>query len=449
MSHHASLLERRLDAEIRHWALLAVLALALAGLLALALAVSRAPGVQDLLPGDFFKKTLITHVVFSVVVWYLGVLGMMSAWATAGLAEDGLPVRGAILGPLGLRGAVASFVFLLVPLVMGWGAPSLNNYVPVVAHPAFYAGLALLFLSVALPVVRLLMNLPKGVEARAYGVAAAGLTYLIALVCFGLAWLERPPGLTLEPANEVLFWGGGHILQFTNAAMMLVAWRVVAEKIHFVPPLPASWFKGTLALIATVALAGPVFYLIWDAGDASLTLAFTWLYKVGLIVQPVIPMAALALAFLRRGLKLTTPGGSGLLLSLVLFATGGLMGYFVGQGDTRTPAHYHAMIGGVTVAFMAFYVEIILPRLDRPVTTKRWALAFLWMYGIGQLLHVLGFFAAGARGVARKTAGAAQGLSGPWEVVAMTMMAVGAGVAVIGGVIFVVLTLRRLLAREA
>lgn len=448
MSDHALLMERRLDAEVRHWALLAVAALALAGLLALGLALSRAPGVQDLLPGDFFRKTLITHVVFSVVVWYLGVLGMMSAWATAGLAEDGLPVKGLVLGPLGLRGAVASFVLLLVPLLMGWGAPSLNNYVPVVAHPAFYAGLALLFLSVALPVVRLLANLPKGVEARAYGVAAAGLTYLVALACFLLAWVERPPGLTLEPANEMLFWGGGHILQFTNTALMLVAWRVVAEKVHFVPPLPEAWFKGILALLATATLAGPVFYLLWDAGDARLTLAFTWLYKAGLIVQPVVPMLALVYAFARRGFKLATPGGSGLVLSLLLFATGGVMGYFVGQGDTRTPAHYHAMIGGVTLAFMAFYVEIVLPRLDRPVQGKRWALAFLWMYGIGQLLHVLGFFAAGARGVARKTAGAAQGLSGGWETVAMGMMAVGAGIAVIGGVIFVVLALRRLLAPQ-
>lgn len=447
MSEHALALERRLDAEVRHWALIAVAALALAGLLALGLALSRAPGVQDLLPGDFFRKTLITHVVFSVVVWYLGVLGMMSAWATAGLAEDGLPVRGAVLGPLGLRGTLASFLLLLVPLALGWGAPSLNNYVPVVAHPTFYAGLGLLFVSVAMPVARLLINLPKGAEARAYGVAAAGLTYMVALVCFVLAWLERPLGLALEPANEILFWGGGHVLQFTNTALMLVAWRVIAEKIHFVPPLPEAWFKGLLATIATATLAGPVFYLLWSPADAELTLAFTWLYKVGLIVQPAIAMGALAWALVRRGAKLGTPGGSGLLLSLLLFAVGGLMGYFVGQGDTRTPAHYHAMIGGVTLAFMAFYVEVVLPRLDRPVQTRRWALAFLWMYGMGQLLHVVGFFAAGARGVARKTAGAAQGLEGAWETAAMAMMAVGAGVAVIGGVIFVVLTLRRLLAR--
>jgi hypothetical protein len=440
-------LERRLTGELRHWTLLAVSALALAGLLALALALSRAPGVRDLLPGDVFRKTLITHVVFSVVVWYLGILAVMATWATASLAEDGLAVRWPVLGPLGLRGALASFGLLLLPLVLGWGAPSLNNYVPVVAHPLFFAGLALLFASVALPVVRLLASLPRGAEARVYGIAAAGLTYLVALVCLSLAWTGRPPGLDLEPANEILFWGAGHVLQFTNTALMLVAWRMVAETVHCVPPLPARWFKGLLALLATASLAGPVFYLIWDPGEAALTAAFTWLFRLGLAVQPAVPMAALAMALVRRGARLGTPGGSALLLSLLLFAVGGLMGYFVGQGDTRTPAHYHAMIGGVTLAFMAFVIAIVLPRLERPLLGRRWALAVVWMYGCGQLVHALGFFAAGTRGVARKTAGAAQGLEGAWEVAAMGAVAAGAGVAVLGGAVFVVLVLRRLLAR--
>jgi heme/copper-type cytochrome/quinol oxidase subunit 1 len=214
-----------------------------------------------------------------------------------------------------------------------------------------------------------------------------------------------------------------------------------------VPPLPARWFKGLLALLATASLAGPVFYLIWDPGEAALTAAFTWLFRLGLAVQPAVPMAALAMALVRRGARLGTPGGSALLLSLLLFAVGGLMGYFVGQGDTRTPAHYHAMIGGVTLAFMAFVIAIVLPRLERPLLGRRWALAVVWMYGCGQLVHALGFFAAGTRGVARKTAGAAQGLEGAWEVAAMGAVAAGAGVAVLGGAVFVVLVLRRLLAR--
>lgn len=439
---------RVLDDEVRGWALLAVAALAIAGVLAVLLALSRTPGIQDFLPTDFFRTALVTHVVFAFVVWYVSLLGLMSAWAVSGLAEDSVTVRMAALGPLGLRGATASFALLVVPLLLDLGEPTLNNYVPVVTHPAFYAGLALLFLSVALPVVRLLASMPRAPAAEVYGTGAAGLSYLVGLICFGMAILEVPPGLAPEPRNEILFWGGGHVLQFTNTALMLVVWQVVAERLHLVPPLPKVWFRLVLAAIATTALAGPVFYLIWDAESVALRHAFSWLYRVGLVVQPAIVMAALGWALLSRGAYLRTPGGAGLTLSLLLFAFGGLLGYAVGEGDTRTPAHYHAVIGGTTLAFFVFYFEVVLPRLHRPLLGRRWGLGLLWLYGVGQFLHSAGLFTAGTRGVARKTAGAAQGLDGAFEITAMVVMGGGAVTAAMGGVLFIVIALRRLLAEE-
>lgn len=436
--------EDKLNEEVRLWALLAVGALALAGV-ALFLALARTPFVQDLVPTGFFQMALVVHVVFSFVVWYLGVLALASAWATSGLAEDGVAIRWGVLGPLGLRGMVASFFLLLVPLVMGWGEPSLNNYVPVVGHPVFYAGLALLFLSVAMPVVRLLVNLPRPAEAASYGVAAAGVTYLIALVCFLLAWVNLPPGLSLVPRNEFLFWGGGHVLQFVNTALMLVAWQVVAERFHLVPPVPGPLFRAMLALIATAALAGPAFYFLFDADDALLVLSFTWLYWFGLIVQPAVVMIALAVALVRRGFHLGTPGGLAVTLSLLLFAAGGVMGYLVGEGDLRTPAHYHAVINATTLAFIAFFVAAVLPRLGRPVERPRWVLALVLLFGVGQLLQSGGWFIAGLLGVARKTAGAAQGLDTALKQVTMIVANTGGGLATIGGIIFIVLMLRKLL----
>lgn len=431
---------------MRQWALLALAALAIAGVLALAVAFSRTPGIQDLLPDGFFRAALVTHVVFSFVVWYLGVLGVVTTWAASGLAEDGLVVRGAMLGPLGLRAAIVSFVLLLVPFLMGWGTPSLNNYVPILVHPAFYAGLVLLFAAVAAPVVRLLASLPRPAEGQAYGAAAAGLTYLLALTCFGLAWLETPRGfLDPEPYNETVFWGGGHILQFVNTALAMVAWQAVGERLHLVPPLPERWFRLLMAAVATAALAGPALYVVWKPTDGELVQGFTWLFWFAIAVQPAVMMVAVVRALVVRGFHLRSPAGLGLTLSVALFAVGGVMGYFVGHGDTRTPAHYHLMIGGVMLAFMTYFVVVVLPRLQRSVQRPRWVLAFLWAYGIGQLLHGVGLFWAGTMGIARKTAGQAQGLDSIAAKVAMGVMGAGALVAVIGGILFVWIVGRRLL----
>lgn len=439
---------RDLDHELRQWALLAVGALALGGLMALSLALLRTPGVQDLLPVGYFRMALVVHVVFTVVLWYLAMLGLMSTWAASGLAEDGLAVRFPGVGPLAVRAVALSFPVMAVPVLAGWGEPILNNYVPVGTHPAFFAGLAVFLIAIAAPVVRLLASMPRGMEGAAYGIAAAGMIYLVALACFLLAWLGLPAGLDPHPYYEALFWGGGHVLQFANAALMLVVWQAVAERLHGVPPLPQRWFRVVLAAIATVALGGPLFYLVLDPADARLVTGFTDLYRFGLIVQPSVMMAALAWALIRRGVPWGRPAGSGLVLSLALFTVGGVLGYFMGQGDTRTTGHYHAVIGGVTLAFMVFIVEVVLPRLGRPLLARRWGLAFVWAYGLGQLLHAVGLWLAGTSGVARKTAGAAQGLEGPLEIGAMVVMGGGAVLAVFGGVTFVVLALGKLLRRQ-
>ena len=69
------------------------------------------------------------------------------------------------------------------------------------------------------------------------------------------------------------------------------------------------------------------------------------------------------------------------------------------------------------------------------------------LLGGGQFLHSLGLYLAGLDGVVRKTAGAAQGLDSGWKIVTMSMMGLGGVVAVAGGVIFIVLAGRMLLAR--
>ena len=66
-------------AELRGWCGLALLSLAIAGVFALLVALSRVPGVEDVapLPLKFFEKGLVVHVVFSFGVWYLSVMGAL------------------------------------------------------------------------------------------------------------------------------------------------------------------------------------------------------------------------------------------------------------------------------------------------------------------------------------------------------------------------------------
>ena len=73
-----------LRGELRGWAWLAVGALAVAGVFALLLALSRVPGMDKapFWPIDFFYKGLVIHVMFSLVIWLMGVFAFLVTVAT-------------------------------------------------------------------------------------------------------------------------------------------------------------------------------------------------------------------------------------------------------------------------------------------------------------------------------------------------------------------------------
>jgi hypothetical protein len=438
-----------LRAELYGWALLAIGSLAMAGALALLLVLSRVPQTQVLLPWSwqsFFYTALVTHVILSFVVWFLAVLGAFTVLVTA---ASGGARRWSPLGPLGMGLSVVGGVLLVVPALLNIGEPELNNYVPIVVHPLYYLGLALVAVGVALAVVRMLAN-PGGLRGCVgFAVGVAGLCYLIALVCFALAGLSLPAGLDLATLNERLFWGGGHILQFVNTALMLAAWTAIAEQAFGKPPVSPALFRVALGSMVVFALAGPVFYGLFDILSLEQRLAFTGLLWYGLALPPIIVGSGLTVMLIRRRAEiLDSAAAQGLAISLAVFVVGGVMGFFLGASDARTPSHYHAAIGGVNLAFMVLFVVVILPALARNV---RGALAWrsIHLYGWGQLVFSLGMFVAGAAGVPRKTMGAvAQGIDSPLKKVAMGVYGLGGVAAVIGGVLFIIVVLSYLLARK-
>lgn len=429
--------------ELRGGLLLAAGALALAGLLALALGLSRTPKVQDWLPWGphFFYRALVTHVVLAFQVWFLAGLGALSALA----APAGR--RGDVLGRAGLGLQGLGVALLLIPALADTGEPSLNNYVPVVVHPLFYAGLASFGLGVGLSCLRLLPLLRSPVPAE-FGLACAGLAYWAALVCFVLAWALIPAGTDWDLLNERLFWGGGHVLQVVNSLLLLTAWQVLAERFFGAPPLPAPLARACFAAPALFAVASPLIYL--TAGDVlglEHRQAFTRLLWLGLPLPPLLMGLGTARLLLRGPWDMQSPAFLSLALSLLVFGIGGFAGFFLGVADTRTPSHYHAVIGGVQLGLMGLVLLVLLPALGRPAREGRSLRLQFHLYGWGQLIHALGFFLAGSAGVPRKAAGAEQGLDTLAKKLSMGVVGLGTGLAVLGGILFVWTVLRAVLGR--
>lgn len=440
--------------ELRRWTLIALGALAIAGVYALLLAVSRIPGADTLFPWPvaFYEKSLIIHVVFSFVVWYLAV-GIILMTIGAYRMADGAP-RLAGTGAAALAAMVIAFVALALPALMDRGQPSLNNYVPAIIDPVYYIGLLTAAFAVVLAAARTLANAhtrqgplePIGAAGIVSGVIA-----LAAVAAFAVAWnrLGVMPATAAE--NEDLFWAGGHILQFFNTTIMIAGWVLLGGRALGRPPLTPRLTMLALGINALLALGGFGLMFVEVPFSGEERILFTH-YQYALAPVPIVLGLLIGAAVVRA----PKPDGDAartarlaLLLSLAVFLAGGVLGIFVDGADTRTPAHYHGVIGGVNVAAMGLIVLFVLPLLERGLVRWKAIRASFWLYGLGQLLHSLGLFIAGGYGAPRKVSGTAPGIDviGNW--IGHVGIGIGGVIAVIGGIMFIWIAGRRALARPA
>jgi cytochrome c oxidase subunit 1 len=221
--------------------------------------------------------------------------------------------------------------------------------------------------------------------------------------------------------------------------LMLVVWIVLAQGSGCNFVLSPRLTLVFLLMAALPVITVPFLYVAHDILSPGHRLAFTELMKYGGLSS--LPVGLAVLATLWHAGK---PQGEGrhlraaLEASIALFATGGILGFLISGLDIVIPAHYHGSTVGVTIAFMGL-VFYLLPRLGFAAVSPRLAFWQPYVYGGGQLLHIIGLAWSGGYGVQRKTAGLAQGLDRLGEVAGMALMGLGGLISVIGGLLFLVI----------
>jgi hypothetical protein len=424
------------------WLWLGLAALIGAGVFSLLLVASRTPFVQNVFPLlDFFHVALVVHVDLSVLVWFLAFAGAFwslnctRSWLRLGWGALAIAATGAAL--------------MTISPFVGRPVPVMSNYVPVLESRLFLAGLMVFAGGVALLTLRSLRAVPRigtrldGAGVLRFGLNAAAVSTAVALAAFALSWVELPAALDGKAYYELLFWGGGHVLQFTWTLLMFVAWLWLASESGC--PLPLTPRVALLLLLVALVsvFLTPVIYLAYDVTSVEHHRLLTWLMRFGggLTILPIGIAVVIALARAAPAQADQRPLRAALMMSLVLFAFGGLIGLTIDGSNVKVPAHYHGSIVGVTLAFMGL-VYLLLPRLGFAAPPSRAASWQAYLYGAGQLLHITGLVWSGGYGVQRKVAGAAQGLNGIERIAGMGLMGLGGLIAVIGGLVFLVIVLR-------
>ncbi len=428
----------------RGWMWLGLLALIGSGVFSLLLVLARTPIINSWLPGtDFFRVALVVHVDLSVLVWFVALAGML--WSLNNAA------RTAAWGWFALAACCLGAFLMALSAFFGTGEPIMANYIPVLDRPLFLFALVLFGFGATVLVAHSLWAAPKpgpaidGHGALQFGLNAAAVSGAVAIGAFAWSFIEIPMALEGKAYYEILFWGGGHALQFTWTLLMLVGWLALASasgaRLAISPRITVLMF--VLALLAVFVT--PYAYLAHDVASVEHRALLTWAMRIGggLAIAPIALAVVLGLLSAPAASPSERPLRAALVWSITLFVAGGAIGIVISGANVRIPAHYHGCIVGVTLALMGLAYHL-LPRLGYASVDSRMAAIQPAVYGVGQLMHITGLVWSGGYGVQRKVAGADQVLHSTGEIAGMGLMGLGGLVAIVGGLLFVVVVLRAL-----
>lgn len=433
------------EVAARGWFLLAIGSLVLAGLLSLMLVVGRLPFLGWLFTDPlFFKRALVVHVDLAIVVWF-----QAGALTFLGLALGPRLHRGVTVAAFALAGAGVGG--MLVGALMPGAMPVLSNYVPVIDHPVFFAGLVCWFAGAGLFFAHALMT-PARTDARTLAptvviaLRASAAANLLAIVTIIGAWRTTTSAVPTI-YYELLFWGGGHVLQAGNVAAMLALWLHLLGRWTERETLPVSAVAALMVALVLPQAVMPVLAFSGTTGTGYFSMA-THLMRWTLfpVVTVVLGAAAFQVWRHRRGLVWRDYRWAGLAGSATLTVLGFILGSLIRGSSTLVPGHYHCAIGAVTIALMTAaydFCTAVAPAGETAPEPRRARLQLL-LFGGGQAVFGLGFALAGAYGLGRKQYGVEQHVRSAGEYLGLSVMGLGGLIAVAGGIFFLAVMVRRI-----
>jgi cytochrome c oxidase subunit 1 len=276
---------------------------------------------------------------------------------------------------------------------------------------------------------------------------------------------------------RVIWWAMGHSSQQINVAAHVSIWYLIVGILFGARPMSEKVSRAAFLLYIVFLQLASAHHILVDPGISSEWKIFNTSYAMylavlasmihGLTVPGSMEVAQRAKGLTKglfewlRKAPWGNPVFSGFFFSLIIFGfIGGITGVVMGTEQINliihntiyVPAHFHATVAvGTTLAFMAL-TYLLIPLLFRRALFLPWVAKMQpYVFSAGMTLMILFMLGAGTLGVSRRHwdmdfTGAA--LSFEYPGTAYTLMAiagVGGVLAVLGGAMYLVVTVGSLL----
>ena len=470
-------------------AVAAAVSLLVAGIFALGVILTRWQEIH-LLPADLFYQALTAHGLNALIFWCIFFEMAILYFASSTL------LRTRLAAP---RWAWAGFALMIIGAVMnnvavmqGNSSVMMTSYAPMQAAPHFYLGLILFAVGALIGCFVFLGTLVIARDNKTYEGSVPLVTFGALTACIIAIFTIASGAIILVPTflwsigyinhidaemYRVIWWAMGHSSQQINVAAHVSIWYLIVGILFGARPMSEKVSRAAFLLYILFLQLASAHHILVDPGMSSEWKIFNTSYAMylavlasmihGLTVPGSMEVAQRAKGFTKglfewlRKAPWGNPVFSGFFFSLIIFGfIGGITGVVMGTEQINliihntiyVPAHFHATVAvGTTLAFMAL-TYLLIPVLFRRALFLPWVAKMQpYVFSAGMTLMILFMLGAGTLGVSRRHwdmdfTGAA--LSFEYPGTAYTMMAVagiGGVLAVLGGAMYLVVTVGSLL----
>ncbi len=459
------------------WLKNGIWALALAGFYSIVLVILRTPQLSQIISDkSVFKSSLVIHVNLSVLAWLLSITCIIWSYGSRRLYFSN------IFSKL----ALAGIALMTISPLIGQSNPIMNNYVPILENVWFIIGLSLFGSSILYFSILVFINSFHDFSLKEEKYTAqilpvvkltSSLMYIMVWGCFALSYKEVMALSNIFPIEidyyyELLFWSGGHLLQFIYTQIVMFVWLVLAEL--WIGKRLIYYKVYSSLFIINFILSLFVFYghLAYQMPEYEFTAFFTKHMQYCGGIAPTLLMAVLIIDIFKftRIKNHLSFVAIAFMASILVFFAGGLIGVLISGINLSIPAHYHGSIVGISIAFLGFayifcFRDSVFATPDQTLSKKLFAFSLsskqsidggnsfsgysklpniqLIIITFGQLLHIAGLALAGGYGILRKNPDGEIALAAKFY---MGMLGGGGLIAIIGGLMFVYICAKRLYA---
>ncbi|MFO1220750.1 MAG: cbb3-type cytochrome c oxidase subunit I [Burkholderiaceae bacterium] len=470
-------------------AFVAVVFLLIGGVLAIGVALTRWPAIHWL-QADTFYQVLTAHGIDMLIFWiiFFEIAVLYFASSTLLRCRLATPNIAWLAFALMLIGAITNNVAVF----QGSSSVMMTSYVPMMASPSFYLGLILFAVGALIACFVFFGTLVVAKRDKTYQGSVPLVTFgaitaaIIAVFTIASGAIILIPTFLMsvgivKEVNPLMYrtiwWAFGHSSQQINVAAHIAIWYAAAAIAFGAKPMSERVSRMAFLLYilflqlasAHHLLADPGLSTGWKVVNTSYFMYFAVLASMihGLTIPGAIEVAQRQKGYTKglyewlRKAPWGNPTFSGVFIAIIGFGfLGGISGVMMGteqlnmiiHNTVYVPGHFHAtVVVGTTLTFMALTYFLLPVLFRREVISPGLAKMQPYLFGLSMYFFCLVLMGAGTLGVSRRhwdMAFAGNPLAYEWPGAAYLMMGlvgIAGIVAIVGGAIFVYITVGTLL----